>query len=61
MSDLYFNKASDYSDENISNNEDFHSTNLQPFQFEPKQKKTCGNESHQKDTTEVVVCRYSSK
>ena len=39
MSDLYFNKASGYSEENISDNVDFCSTNLQPFQFEPKQKK----------------------
>ena len=33
-----------------------------PFfnQFEPEQKKMCGNESHKKETTEVVH-RYSSK
>ena len=40
-----FNEESDYSEENTSDNEDFHSTIFQPFQFEPKQKKPCGNES----------------
>ena len=43
MSDLYFNEESDYSEENTSDNEDFRSTILQPVQFEPEQKKTCGN------------------
>ena len=38
MSDLYFNEESDYSEENKKDNEDFRSTILQPFQFEPKQK-----------------------
>ena len=41
MSDLYLNEESDYSEENTSDNEDFRSTILQPFQFEPEQKKTC--------------------
>ena len=31
MSDLYFNKESDYSDENTSDSEDFHCTILQQF------------------------------
>ena len=31
MSDLYFNKESDYSEQNTSGNEGFHSTILQPF------------------------------
>ena len=48
MSDLYFNKESDNSEENTTENEDFHSTILQPFQFEPEQKKTCSNGSHEK-------------
>ena len=61
MSDLCFNEASDYSEENTSDNEDFRSIILQPFQFESEQKKTCGNESHEKETTEAVVRRYSSK
>ena len=52
MSDLYFNKESDYSEENTSDNEDFHSTILQLFQFEPEQKKMFRNESHKKETTE---------
>ena len=38
MSDLCFNEESD-SEENTSDNEDFHSTILQSFQFEPEQKK----------------------
>ena len=41
MSDLYLNEESDYSEENTSDNEDFQSIILQPFQFEPKQTKTC--------------------
>ena len=60
MPDLYFNEQSDYSEKNTSDNKDFRSTIFQPFQFEPEQKKTCGNESHEKETTEVVV-KYSSK
>ena len=60
MSDLYFNEGSDYSEENTSDNEDFRFIILQPFQFEPEQKKTCGNESHEKKTTEAVVRRHSS-
>ena len=59
MSDLYFNKESDYSEENTTmvewkRQKGFHSTILQLFQFEPEQKKTCGNESHEKETTEAV-------
>ena len=36
MSDLYFNEANE---QNTCNNEDLRSTILQPFQFEPEQKK----------------------
>ena len=50
MSDFYFNEASYYSEENTCYNEVFRSTIFQPFQFEPEQKKTCGNESHEKET-----------
>ena len=39
MSDLYFDEANDYSEQNTCNNEDLRSTILQPFQFEPEQKK----------------------
>ena len=61
MSGSYFNEESDYSEENTSHNEDFRSTILQPFQFEPEKKKPCDNESLEKETTEAVVRRYSSK
>ena len=55
MSYLYFNKESDYSEKNTTDiKEDFRSTILQLFQFEPEQKKACGNESHEKETTEAV-------
>ena len=54
-------QESDYSEKNISCNEDFHSTILQPFQFKLQQEKTCCYYSHEKETTEAVVRRYSSK
>ena len=54
MSDLYYDKESDYSEENTSGKEDFRSTILQLSQFEPEQKKTYGNESHEKETREAV-------
>ena len=60
MSNLCFNEESDYPEENATDNEDFRSTILQAFQFEPEQKKTCVNKSHEKETTEAVVLRYSS-
>ena len=50
---LYFTEESDYSEENTSDNKYFRSTILQPFLFEPEQKKTGGNESHEKITTET--------
>ena len=53
MSDLCFNGKSHYSEENTRDNEEFHSTILQPFQFEPEQKKTCNNESPEKETTKT--------
>ena len=53
MSDLYFNEESDFSEENTFENEIFHSTILQPFQFEPEQRKTCGNERHEKETKQI--------
>ena len=48
MPDLYFNEESDYPEEHTRNNENFCSTILQSFQFEPEQKKASGNESHEK-------------
>ena len=39
MYDLHFSEECDYSEENTSDNEGFRSTILQPFQFEPEQKK----------------------
>ena len=39
MSDLYFNEECYYSEENVSDNEDFCSTILEPFQFDNEQKK----------------------
>ena len=53
MSDLYSNKESDYSQKNTSDIEYFRSTIFQPFQFEPGQKKTFSNKSHEKGTTET--------
>ena len=46
MSDLYFNAESE---ENIIYNEDFWFTIPQPFLFDPEQKKTYGDESHEKE------------
>ena len=54
-------KKVENNEENTSDNEDFRSTIFQPFQFEPEQKKMRVNESHEKETTEAVVRRYSSK
>ena len=45
---VYINEESGYSEENTSDNEDFCATIFQPFQFESEEKKTCGNESHEK-------------
>ena len=53
MSDLYFNEESDFSEESTFENEIFRSTILQPFQFEPEQRKTCGNERHEKETKQI--------
>ena len=39
MSHLHFNKESDYSVENTSDNEGFGPSILQPFQFTPEQEK----------------------
>ena len=55
MSYLYFNKENDYSVENTNENEDLHSTILYSFQFEPKQKKTGGNESHDKKKLNIFT------
>ena len=49
MSDFYFNEESYYSEKNTYDNEIFRSTVLQLFLFESEQKKTCGNESYEKE------------
>ena len=49
MHNLYFNLERVNSEENASDIEGFPSTILHPFQFEPEQKKTCGNESYEKE------------
>ena len=53
ISALYFKEQSNYSEEQASDNEYFRSTILELFQFEPEQKKTGDNESHEKVTTET--------
>ena len=54
MSDLYFNGESDCFNEYTYDNEVFWSTIFQPFQIEPGQKKTSGNESsHEKETKHI--------
>ena len=57
MSDLYFNGKSHCSEENTSDNED-HSSTISVWAWTEK---TCDNESHDKETTEAVFRRYSSK
>ena len=52
MSDLYFNKANDYSEKNTNENKDLRSTILHQFQFEPEQD---GNESHEKEPKYIHV------
>ena len=53
MSDLYFNEESDYSAVNTCDNKVFCSPILQPFQFDPEQKQTCGNDSHEKEIKHI--------
>ena len=53
MQDLQFHEESYYPEEKTCDNEVFRSTILQPFQFETEQKKTCGNESHEKETKHI--------
>ena len=50
---IYINEETDYSEENTSDNEDFRSTIFQPFTFDSEQKKTCGNERHEKETKHI--------
>ena len=61
MSDLYFNEESDYSEENTNDNDTFAPPFFDHFSLSLNRKKTCGNESHEKETTEAIVRRYSSK
>ena len=52
-----FKEESDYSEENTIDNEYIRSTIFQAFQFDPEQKKTCGNESHEKETKlQLPIC-----
>ena len=55
MSDLYFNEECDCFNEYTYDNEVFWSTIFQPFQIEPGQKKTCGNESRQPSHHPVLM------
>ena len=55
MPDLYFNEESDYSEVNTCDNKVFCYPILQPFQFNPEQKKTCGNETHEKETINIFT------
>ena len=62
MLDFYFNKESDYSEENISDKEDFRSAILQFFQFEPNRKKRVVMRAMRKKLQkQLAIRRYSSK
>ena len=58
MSDSYFNDESNCSEENASDSEDFRSTYLQPFQFEPEKEKSNG--SHEKEAKHSHAFRASA-
>ena len=60
MLGLHFNEESDCSEENTCDNKVFCSTIFQPFQFEPEQEKTCGNESHERET-KLIHASYISQ
>ena len=51
MSDLYLMKTVII----LKKMQDFRSIIFQPFQFEPEQKKMCGNESHEKETEHFTL------
>ena len=54
MSDFYLNEESYYYEENIYMWQwSLCSTIFQPFQFEPEHKKTCGNDSHEKEAKPI--------
>ena len=55
MSELYFNEESYFSEEDPCDNKVFRSTILEPFQIKAEQKKTCGNESHEKGTKHIYA------
>ena len=59
----YFTEESDYSEKNTSENTSglslHHSSTI--YKLSLNKKKTCGNESHERETTEAVVLGYSSK
>ena len=52
---VIFNEESDYFEENTHDDEDFCSSIFQPFQFEPEQKKTCGNENQEKECKHIYA------
>ena len=53
VSDLYFSEESNYFEQNTYNNKVLRCNILQPFYFEAEQKKTCGNEIREKETTYI--------
>ena len=63
MSDLYFNGESDYSEAEFYKRQWrlllYHSSAISVWAW--SEKTMFGNESHEKDTTEAAVHRYSSK
>ena len=62
MSDFYFNKENDYSEENTSDDEDFGSPILHIFQSDPGQKKRVVMRTMRKKIVkQSVIRRYSSK
>ena len=61
MSDFYFNKENDYSEENTSDDEDFGSPILHIFQSDPGQKKRVVMRTMRKKIVkQSVIRRYSS-
>ena len=50
---IYFNKESDFSEENTTDNKYFRSTFFNHFSLSLTRKKSCGNESHEKETNHI--------
>ena len=55
MSDFYLMKKVIISKKIQVTMKTVRSTIFQPFQFEPEQKKTCGNESHERETKYIYT------